>query len=104
MESNLASPGKRAHRSSALTSEEGVDARKDAARIELEYFALVCIGDCERIDVALGVVEVIAGLWIDAAHCAHHFRAEQDVVDVDDFEQQVDAWLVINAGVKEHVR
>src|SRR5262245_2812834 len=33
-----------------------------------------------RVDVALGVVVVVAGLRIDAAHRAHDLGSEQDVV------------------------
>src|SRR5690606_5451591 len=44
-----------------------------------------------------------AGFRIDAAYGANHFRSEQDVLVVDHVEQQVDAFLVVNAGVEVHV-
>jgi hypothetical protein len=59
--------------------------------------------DVASVDVALGVVEVKPGLGVDAAHRADHLRGEQDVVDRDHLEQQVDARLVIDAGVEEDV-
>ena len=71
--------------------------------------ALEDLGACRRggrprrVDVALGVVVVVAGLGIDAAHRADHLRGEQDVLDRDHLEQQVDARLVVDAGVEEDV-
>jgi hypothetical protein len=55
------------------------------------------------LDVALGVVVVEAGLGVDAAHRADHLAGEQDVVDRDHLGQQVDARLVVDAGVEEDV-
>src|SRR5262249_50421109 len=57
----------------------------------------------ERVDVARGCVVVVAGLRIDAAHRADHLRGEQDVVGRDHLEEEIDAGLVIDAGVEEHV-
>ena len=45
----------------------------------------------------------MAGLRVDAAHRPDHLRAEQDAAGVDDREQQVDARLVVHAGVEGHV-
>jgi hypothetical protein len=56
-----------------------------------------------RFDVALGVVVVVAGFRIDAAHRADHFAGKQHVVHRDHLGQQVDARLVVDAGVKEDV-
>jgi hypothetical protein len=61
------------------------------------------IGQASRVDVPLGVVEVVTGLRVDAADRAHHLGAEQDVTGVDDLQQQVDAGLVVDARVEEHV-
>ena len=55
------------------------------------------------VDVALRVVVVLARFRIDAAHGADHLRAEQDVVDRHDLRQQVDAGLMVDAGVEEDV-
>jgi hypothetical protein len=38
-----------------------------------------------------------------AAYGADHFGGEQEVVEVDDLEQQVDARLVVDAGVEPDV-
>ena len=45
----------------------------------------------------------MAGLGVDAAHGADHLGSEQDVVHRDHAGQQVDARLVVHAGVKEQV-
>ena len=64
----------------------------------------VGIGELRRrVDVALGVVEIEPGPRIDALHRADHLRGEQDVVDRHDFGEQIDARLVIDAGIEENV-
>ena len=45
----------------------------------------------------------MAGAGIHAANRAHHFRGEQDVVHRNDLGQQVDARLVVDAGVEVNV-
>src|SRR5262245_36651968 len=55
--------------------------RKHAADVALEDLLLVGGGQRAAVDVALGVVVIVTGLRIDAAHRAHHFGCEQDVVD-----------------------
>src|SRR5262245_42248272 len=55
------------------------------------------------VDVALGVVVMMTGFRIDALDRPQHFRGEQDVVDRDDLRQQLDAWIVIDTGIEEHV-
>src|SRR5882672_9411501 len=86
---------------SSVTS--AAQARVDAARVALEDLLLVGGGKRERVDVALGVVVVVAGLRVDAPHRAHHLGGEQDVVDGDDLGQQIDAGLVVDAGVEVDV-
>jgi len=76
----------------------GVEARIDAPRIGPRTPSLYRPADRQGVDVALGVVEIVPRLRVDAAHGADHLRAEQDVLDVDHPEQQVDAGLVIDAG------
>src|SRR5271166_1509677 len=46
-----------------------------------------------RLDVALGVVVIVAGLRIDPPYRADHFAGEQDVVDRDHPGQEIDARL-----------
>src|SRR6185437_2123806 len=65
------------------------EARVDPAGVELVHLGAYLGGQAERVDVAAGVVEVVAGLRVDAAHRPDHLRAEQDAVRVDDREQQV---------------
>ena len=59
--------------------------------------------DGAGLDVALGVVVVVAGGGVDAAHRADHFAGKQHVLHRDHGVEQVDARLVVHAGVKEHV-
>src|SRR6516165_9596120 len=47
-----------------------------------------------RLDIALRIVVVEAGLGIDPAHGADHLAGEQDVVDRNDLCQQIDARLM----------
>src|SRR3546814_6187490 len=61
----------------------------------------VCSSDL--IDIALGVVEIVAGMRVDPAHGTDHFAAEQYVLVLDHIGEQVDPRLVIDAGVEEHV-
>src|SRR5208337_956055 len=90
--------------SSSLGLQRPVEARIDAARVGFVDLVALIAGQVQRrLDVALGVVVMMAGLGIDAAHRADHFAGEQDVVDRDHFGQQVDARLVVDAGVEEDV-
>src|SRR5436309_229139 len=80
-----------------------LQAAVDAARVALVDLAAVLVADADRVDVALGVVVVVAGLRVDAAHGADHLRGEENVVGGEHLEQEVDAGLVIDARVEEHV-
>src|SRR5579871_2734956 len=46
-----------------------------------------------RLDVALSVVVIMAGLRVDAAYRPDHLAGEQDVVDRDHLGQEIDARL-----------
>src|SRR5215217_725963 len=84
-----------------LCFQSGVEPREHAPRVAfVDLVAIVADDDRRRLDVALGVVVVVAGLRIDAAHRADHLAREQDVVDRDHRGQQVDAGLVVHAGVE----
>ncbi|AMK25230.1 hypothetical protein K426_21614 [Sphingobium sp. TKS] len=78
-------------------------AREDAPRIALENGVAFGIADIERVDITLGIVEIMARRRINTAHRADHFRSEQDILVVDHVRQQVDARLMIDAGVEEDV-
>src|SRR5213594_1961367 len=80
-----------------------LQAAVDAARVALVDLAAVLVADADRVDVALGVIVVVAGLRVDAAHGADHLRGEENVVGGDHLEQKIDAGLVIDARVEEHV-
>src|SRR6185437_1542800 len=82
-----------------LRGEAGID----LARIRLEDLLLVGGGDRGLVDVAFGVVEMMPGLGIDTAHRADHLRGKEDVVDRDHLGEEINARLVIDAGVEEHV-
>jgi hypothetical protein len=81
----------------------GIQSRIHAAGIAFEDLLPLGIAQCRRFDVALGVVVVVAGFRVDAAHRADHFAGKQHVVHRDHTGQQVDARLVVDAGVKEDV-
>ena len=63
------------------------------------------VGVADRcfVDVALGVVETEPGLGVVALDRADHFRGEQDVVDRHHFGEEIDAGLVVDAGVEENI-
>ena len=70
----------------------GVEARIDAACVALVDLGLVLRAQaCKRIDIATGIVEVMAGFRIDAADRADHLRSKENVVQWNDLEEQVDA-------------
>src|SRR6202011_692084 len=56
-----------------------------------------------RVNVALGVVEIMARLGIDAFYGPEHLRSEENVVDRNDFSEQVYARLMVHAGIKVDV-
>src|SRR5881409_422296 len=88
--------------SAALCLERGIEPREHVARVALideEALFLVEIG--RRIDIAPRVVVGVAGLRIDAAHRADHLGGKQDVLHRNHLRQQIDARLVIDAGVEE---
>ena len=55
------------------------------------------------VDIALGVIEIVAGLGIGPAHRTHHLGREQDIVDRHDLGEQIDTGLVVDAGVEPHI-
>src|SRR5262245_6254258 len=77
-----------------------VEAREHAPCIALEdLLAILGAQRGRSLDVALGVVVVETGFGIDAADRADHFAGEQHVVDRNHLGEQVNAGLVIDAGV-----
>src|SRR5208337_2456797 len=70
--------------SSAFGLQRLVETRIDAARVAfINLVALLRRQVDGRLDVAPGVVVVMAGLRVDPPHRADHFAGEQDVVDRD---------------------
>ncbi len=55
-----------------LASQPRIQPWKHPARVAFEDLAAVGIAQAQPIEVALGVVEVLSRLRIDAAHGAHH--------------------------------
>src|ERR1700746_632887 len=49
------------------------------------------------------MVEIMAGLGIDAFYSADHLRSEEDVIDGNDFRQHIYSRLMIDAGIKVDV-
>src|SRR5581483_1922421 len=88
----------------ALRRHFGLQPRIDLEGVALENLATAGVVEPRRsIDVALGIIEVEPGLRVDALDCAHHLRGEQDVVDWHHFGEQIDAGLMIDAGIEEDV-
>src|SRR5258707_614634 len=93
-------PGALRRLGAQLILEAGIGAQ----RVALEDLLLVLGRKPRRVvDVALGVVEILSGLRILAAHRADHLRGEQDIVDRHHLGHEVDAGLMIDAGVEPHV-
>ncbi len=80
-----------------------IEPRKDAARIAFVDLRALVGTQRGGLDVAPRVVVEVAGLGIDAAHGADHLGGEQDVLGRDHAREQVDARLVVDAGVEEQV-
>ena len=82
-----------------------IEAREHAARVPFKDRGArsSALRFARRFDVAARVVEVVARLRIDAAHRADHFAGEEDVLDGNHLGEQVDARLVVDAGVEEDV-
>src|SRR6185437_10777837 len=82
----------------------GIKPAVNTARIALKDLCLVFRTQCRKgVDIAAGVVEVIAGLRVDTADRADHFRGKQNVLDGDDLRQKLDAGAVIDAGIEEDI-
>src|ERR1700691_743763 len=89
---------------SALRLQRLVEPPIDPPRVAfVDLVAVLGTEIASRIDVALGVVIVMAGLRIDSPHRADHLAREQDVVDRNHLGQEIDARLMIHAGVEEDV-
>src|SRR5688572_28355727 len=85
------------------SSSNGLPARIDAARVAFEDLLLVRGAQAARLDIALRVVVVLPGLGIDAAHRANHLGGEKNVIRRYHLEHEIDARLVVDAGVEEDV-
>src|SRR3954470_24222942 len=83
--------------------EDGVQMRIDPTRVALVHPPPVRSAERQLFDVAPGVVVVLPGVQVDPTDRADHLGAEQDVVHADDVEQQIDARLVVDAGVEVDV-
>src|SRR6516225_6947357 len=82
----------------------GLEAAIHLAGIALENLAPLGIAQPRRlVDVALGVIEVKTGLRVDPLDRADHLGREQDVVGRHHFGEQIDAWLMIDAGVEKNI-
>src|SRR5690606_33681365 len=86
--------------SESASLEGTVEAGVDVAGVALENGLALRIAEVDRrVDVLLGVVEVVTGTGVDVTDSADHLAREQDVLGRDDVGQQVDAWLVVDAVV-----
>src|SRR6266436_3175766 len=77
------------------------EARVDLQRVALENLSLILGTEPGNpVNIALGVVKVVSCFRIDALDRADHFRREQDVVGRNNFREQVDPGLVVDAGIE----
>jgi len=83
--------------------ERRVQAGVDAAGVQLEDARAVFGVERRLLDVTLGVVPGEVAVGVVASDRAKHFRREQDVGRLDHGSEQVDAGLVVDAGVEEDV-
>src|SRR5579859_2300844 len=91
-------------RSGRAPFEIGVETAVDTARIAFKDLGLVrCTQGRKSVDIAAGIVEVIAGFRIDAADRSDHLRGKQDVFDGDDLCQKLDAGTMIDAGIEKDI-
>src|SRR5690349_19885160 len=93
-------------RSSATASDKhsGFPPRIHPPRVRFEDLLAVGIAQLSvSVDVALRVVVVVAAFGIDAAYRADDLRRKEDVLDRYHLEQQIDAGLVVDAGVEPDV-
>src|SRR5476649_2718902 len=81
----------------------GIEARVDTARIPLVNLVPLVGIDMRGLDVALCVVEIVARLRIDASYRTDHLARKQNVIDRNYAREQIDARLVIDAGIEENV-
>src|SRR5271165_1780468 len=81
-----------------------VQARIDTAHIAfINVATLIGIQILCRLDVALRVVKVMTGLWVNATNRADHLAGKQDILGRDDPGQKIDARLVVDARIEENV-
>src|SRR5699024_1908074 len=89
--------------SAALGPQERVETRVNSANVVLEDRGSLVGADLSVIDVADGVIEVVAGFGIDGADRSDHLRSEEDVLRRDRREEFVDARLMIDASIEMQV-
>src|ERR1700674_5299315 len=80
-----------------------VDPRVDLPRVSFVYFLLIFSAEANTINIPLGIVVIEARSRIDAAHGAYHLRSKKDVVHRNNFEEQINAGLVIHTRIKKYV-
>jgi acyl-CoA dehydrogenase len=83
--------------------EPGVQARVHAPGVQLEDLRAVLLGERRLVDIAPRVVPREVAVGVVAADRAEHLGREQDVGRLDHGGQQVDARLVVDAGVEKDV-
>src|SRR5450755_1884636 len=84
-----------------LRFESGVQPRENAPRVAfVDLVPIVADDDRRGLDVAPGVIVVVARFRIDATHRTDHLAGKQDVVDGDHLGQQIDAGLMVDTGIE----
>jgi len=91
-------------KSQAFGFELRIESAKYAAGIALiDRVTLLRIEVDSRFNVTLGIVIVVACLRVYAAHGADHLRSKQNIFDWDDTREQINARLMVDAGIKVNV-
>src|SRR5262245_50802808 len=90
--------------SSSLPPQCGVQPWVHTPCVVFVYLLFLCLRQLRRrIDVASRVVVVEAGFRVDAANGADHLTGKQNIVHRDYLGQKINAGLMVDARIKEHV-
>ena len=77
--------------------------RKNLADVVLKDIGFFLFWNVRIIYIAFGIVEVMAGFRINTLNSTNHLGGEEDILVIDNIEQHVDTFLVINAGIEIHI-
>ena len=73
----------------------------DIACEDLRLFSIGELGI--GINIATGIVKIVPSVRVNTSDCTDHLGCKQNVPGRNHIQQQVNALLVINAGIKKHI-